>query len=699
VDIKELNKLFQEAESDHRRLFAEMRSNLQLVAGNHYSRSKNSRFLRNVRASTNLTKNQKLRLTKNHIQKITKTYVNNILHYAPGVRIGPKNKNEAGDRKSADLNNSVWQDIKERHKMKKIVYRLVNDYIKLGEAWIKIFWDDNLGQHLGYEPMMDEETGEMLVDEMGEPIAVPFMSGDLVYETPLGFNVLSDPGARSEEESRWNCIKKMEKVDKLKKIYADREDILEMITESGKATWKLFDGATGDYTDNKGLVLMKEWYFKPDSDNPEGRYYFALENGILHEGDLPLGIYPLSYAGFDELETSARSQSIIKQLRPYQAEVNRAASKIAEHQITLGDDKIITQKGTSITTGGQFHGVRHLQTTGGPPTILQGRSGEQYLGYMQSQIAEMYQISNVMEDSTEEAKQLDPYSMLFRSLKEKKKFTLYSDKIEDLLKDVTFKSLKLKKAFARDEEIIPVVGRNEIVNIAEWRSTDDLSYQIELEAQSEDIETKLGRQLAFNHILQYAGTSLPPKELGKIIKAMPYANEEEAFGDFTIDYENAQNDILQLEKGQMPKINRYEEHTYTLSRLVHRMKQPDFEYLDPQVQQLMEQYKNQLNQIVAQKSQEEAMKNAGFIPSGGALIAADMYVPKPGSPDKSQRARIPQEALNWLIKRLEQQGSTQQALQDQNPQVQSEIVQLMQARGGQGQGRPQLVDPGQASPI
>lgn len=695
MDINELKKLYQEAETEHRRLFAEMRSNLQLCAGNHYNSHRRSRMWRNVRTSNNLSRNQKLRLTKNHIQKIAKTYVNNILHYAPGTMVGPKNENEAQDRKAADLNNSVWQDIKERHKFKKIVRRLANDYCKVGEAWIKIFWDDNLGQVLGYEPEIDEE-GMPMIDEEGMPVARPFTSGDLVYETPLGFNVLSDSGARSEDEARWNCIRKMEKVDKLKKIYADRPDILEMITESGKATWKLFDGHSGEYTDNKGLVLFQEWYFKPSADEPNGKYIFSLENGILHEGELPLGIYPLCYVGFDELETSARSQSIIKQLRPYQAEVNRAASKIAEHQITLGDDKIITQKGTSITTGGQFHGVRELQTTGGAPTILPGRSGEQYLGYMQSQISEMYQISNVMED-TEEAKQLDPYSMLFRSLKEKKKFTIYSDKFEDFLKDICFKSLKLKKAYARDEEIIPAIGKNEIINIPEWRSTDDLSYQIVVEPQSEDIETKMGKQLAFNHILQYAGSKLPPDELGKLIKAMPYANKEEAFSDFTIDYENAQNDILQLERGQMPKLNKHEKVDYTLKRITHRMKQPDFDYLDPQIQQMFDQYAQQLQQILSQRAQEQMKLNSQFIPSGGASIAADMYVPKPGDASKSMRARIPQEALTWLLKRLEAQGTTQEQLNKQSPEAQTRILQLAQ-QAGQGQGQPQIT-PGQASPF
>ena len=43
-------------------------------------------------------------------------------------------------------------------------------------------------------------------------------------------------------------------------------------------------------------------------------------------------------------------------------------------------------------------GVRAIQVSGAPPTILPGRDGSQYLAYMQAQIEEMYQVAMLEEE-------------------------------------------------------------------------------------------------------------------------------------------------------------------------------------------------------------------------------------------------------------------------------------------------------------
>ena len=112
----DLVALYKSGESADSALYAEQRSNLMLVNGNHYSR-KNSRFWNRVRDDRGLSNDQKIRITKNHIQRICKIYENNILSYAPSVSVLPKNDTELQDQKAAELNNSVWQDFKSRHKL------------------------------------------------------------------------------------------------------------------------------------------------------------------------------------------------------------------------------------------------------------------------------------------------------------------------------------------------------------------------------------------------------------------------------------------------------------------------------------------------------------------------------------------------------------------------------------------------------
>ena len=77
LTIAQLNNKYDISETVDRSIFAEERSNILLVTGNHYNKQK-PEYLSRLRSSKKISQQSKLRLTKNHIATITKTYVNNI---------------------------------------------------------------------------------------------------------------------------------------------------------------------------------------------------------------------------------------------------------------------------------------------------------------------------------------------------------------------------------------------------------------------------------------------------------------------------------------------------------------------------------------------------------------------------------------------------------------------------------------------
>jgi len=471
-----------------------------------------------------------------------------------------------------------------------------------------------------------------------------------------------------------------------------------MIESDSDKSSVVFDGSRNGYVRTENQALLLEYYFRPCYEYPNGYYYIATKLGILWEGELPFGIYPISYAGFDSSQISPRHHSIVKQLRPYQVEVNRSASKVAEHQITLGDDKLLIQAGTKLSHGGQLPGVRGVQYTGMKPEVLEGRSGAQYLEYMNSQISEMYSVANMQEDMEEKQGQSDPFGLLFSSMRYKKKFSLYAEKFEHFLIEMCRIALELAKEYYDEERLVPAVGRHEYINIAEFKSTDKLAYQIKLEPQVDDLETTMGRQLVLNHTLQYVGGQLDKEDLGKIIRTMPFGNLDESFSDLTLDYDSAVNIILALDRGEQPMPSPYDNHAYFIKRLVSRMRQSDFKLLNPQVQQNYQMLLQQYEKMQAQQQQEIQAAQSGFIPSGGAMVKVDYYVPKMNDPTKSERALLPAESVDWLLKRLAQQGSSQETLQSMNMGVQTDIARQV-SQAGAGQPPMPVNQIGQASPI
>lgn len=705
-DINALNTLYLDGESCDQEVFAEQRSNLLLVAGEHYNRRISS-FFKRIRDTRELNSEQKLRLTKNHIQNITKLYANNIMSATPGVGFEPKDEQSIQDQKAAELHHAVWRDACDKYSIDTdLMDQWCDDFIQVGEVFVKIFWDPMRGDVKAYEQKVDDEGNPIFLDAEGNETpegvdaygnpnqlsadeGLPVFSGEFVWEEIYGFNLLRSAQAKTLKESPHLINRKMVFISDMKVRYRGHPDKLKMFEETGEDTFTVFDGGRGGYKKTEGMCMLREYFFRPCPEYPNGYFYFTTKRGIFERGELPGGVFPIVGQGYERIQTTARGRSPIKHMRPYQIEINRAASKIAEHQVTLGDDKILIQSGTKVSPGVALPGVRAINYTGQEPDILPGRSGEQYLGYMQSQITELYMVMNVAQDGQMVQTQLDPYALLFRAASQKKVFQRPTRRFENFLMNVCKTYLRLAKVHLPDDALIWAVGKSEQINIPEFKNSNDISYQIIVEAQSDDIETKLGKQLVLNHALQFVGPQLKPDDVGKFMRNMPYANFDGCFDDMTVDYDSAQNDLLALDRGEQVQVNYYDEHPYMIKRLVARMRKPDFKYIAPPIQQAYAAIIQQHEQMEAMKQRQIQQAEQGYIPTGGQLLGCDFFVPDPASPSKTRRARIPSESIQWLVTQMQVQGQSLESLEGLNTGAQAQIAgQMAQQPGGIPQPHP-----------
>lgn len=672
--LEKLNQYYKESEEVDKDIFAEQRSNILLVAGDHYTKGK-SRFFDRIKDSKEVSESQKLRITRNHTQKIAKTYVNNILSQAPGVKCVPANEKELQDQKTAELNDSVRYHLQKKHKIDRLVGSIASDFIDIGECAVKIFWDDNKGEFLGWHQEVDE-FNQPMIDEQGQPVPSKraAFSGDIVIERVFGFNLLRAKSAKTMDESPYLIYRKMVDKEDMKKILEGDDKKLKLLNDSKDDTFRIFDAQKGEYKETKDQVMLREYYWRPCILYPLGYFVISTEFGVLFEGELPNGIFPIIYEGFDELKTTPRHRSIIKQIRPYQAEINREASQQAMNSIVHGDDKIYLLNGAKIATGQILPGLRAFNVNGMEPKIQGGRSGEQFMNTINSNIEEMYKVANVVEDMEEIPQGADAFNYLFRSIKNKKKFIVYTKKFESFLVRMWETTLEVYKAYCDENHLIPMIGRKEMVNIAEFKNTDPLATRVIVEPMADDMDSLMGKQLAFNHVLQYVGANLDKKDIGKILKEMPFSNGAEAFDDFTLDYDMAKNDMLAMERGEQPMVTKYDDHKYLIQRAVNRMKQADFKFLDPQAQKLYQVYKEQHEQMEAMIQQEIVNAKNEYIPIGGFLVTLQLKRSDPQNPDKQVQVRLPYQTIEWVIEKLDQQGVQLDQLEEMNQGALSEIA-------------------------
>lgn len=659
--LDDLNRLYTEGEEADKRVFAEMRTNLQLVAGEHYVRE-GSRFYNRVRDSKQLTQEQRLKLTKNHIQRVTKIYRNAIESYAPGVAIEPANSSELQDQKTAELNSSYWSYVKRCEDIDEKISTWIKNFVEVGEVCVKIFWNMNGGQHIGYEAEMvpHPETGEMmpLLDAMGQPVQSDkaVYGGKLQFETFEAFNLRRDRSVRTMKESPYLLLSKLISKKAVRGFVTD-DSKLKQLDSSTSTEYNVYDNNTGTYRTQKDQILVKELYFRPCPAAPKGWFFLYTDMFIIDQGELPNGIFPIVVAGFDEQTGNPRSHSVIRHCRPPQIEINRCASKIAEQQITNGDDKCWVPANTKVSQGAFLPGVRVNTYSGMKPEITPGRSGDQYMTYLESQINELYLLANLKEVVEDQPESPDMYTNLLRSFRFRKKFAIYGQKFERFLMSVVETALSIAKYSISEEELVPAIGRGEYINIPEFKNSENIHYRIKLEPRSDDVESQFGKQITMNHLIQYIGPSLDKEDIGQLLRNSPFLNDEKAFEKFTQRYDNLVNDILALDRGQPRPPRKYDDHKYIINGLTSRMSKSDFERLPPQVQQLYDMTVQQHEQLEAQQLQDIQRAQAGFIPSGGYLVACDFYQGDPAKPDKVKRVRIPSESLSWLIDKLGSQGS------------------------------------------
>jgi hypothetical protein len=623
-------------------IFKSYRQFMNYYIGNHYKKSSRVTNEFNKRFKHNSQDNDlDVRVTRNHIHHIASNAVNSVLTLAPDVSPMPNSETEMQDIKAAELHDSIYEFHKSKDRYDEKKRLAVKDLVVAGEAWWFINWNPNLGDVVG----TDEEGMEV-------------RTGLVETKRILPYNVRIDPSADSKSEAAWMGFEELMDYQELK---SQVDESLHDKLEADKGNYITYSG--GQYKEHKEKKVKVNYkFYKPCAKHPKGKYCVFTGSVIIHEeNELPLGIFPLIHMDYDEMPNSARSVSIVKQLIPFQVLINKAISSAVKHWITLGDDKLILNAGSTLQRGASVPGVRTLVVNGEKPTILAGRNGSQYIETIAQNTEAMYKVSNMYELLEEKnSGQFDAITELSRTAKQKARFTIYAEKFENFLKEACEITLKLYKANLSDDAFVKLVGRSERVNIPEFKASDDLSFQIKVKPGNEDAESRLGKYLVLRDSMQYLGGQMSQEQVGQVLRNLAFVNGEEIFSESTSKYDRAKNIILALDRGEAVMITESDPDVdYIIPKLYARTNKADFQYFDESIKAnydaAIEAYE------MAKAAQMEKLKRAEseFLPTDGALVPVEgLYKETIGSKGqvKHERVKLPLAALQELQKRLEQQG-------------------------------------------
>lgn len=665
----ELQELYNKGDMADKKIFAEMRNNVMLNAGYHYKNSSNE-FIDRTREKNKISaESSRLKLIRNHTQKLVNITSNNIMRYCDGVTILPQNEFEPGDQKAAEMNKSVWKSIQEDIGDDEATEMYIDSFTTIGEMVCYMKYDPMGGKKIRDEQSINPETGQME--------NLPIFEGKFIDEEILAFNLRRHHGCLRMKDSPGFIIDRSHYLKDLKEQYKDNRQIAEKIQKNESTNFFAFDPNTQSYRHVEDQVITHEFLFKPCHGLEDGWSIITTADfEILEEGPLPFGIWPLAMSQYSNMATTPRGISKIRSTRPYQVELNRLASKRAENQIATGDDKVFIQSGTKMTEDTKFKGVRMFNISGQPPVVIQGRDASQFNEIYEKEKREFYEVGDIeseLQENRDMRKTMDPMGQIYQALKDRKKYIKQIKRAQNFFVERAKIALRLAKECLPDEKVIYMAGRNEQINIPEFKSSEDICYRLTIQPQQDDVDEMLGKQLSIQHALQYVGPQLQPNQIGMILKEMPFLNKSKMFRSFTRNEDKAENLILALDRGQYLPATKFDDPGQMAEALSARMSEPDFQFLNPNIQRLYQLKLEEYDTLLSQQKSEIEQQNAGMIPDKGALIKADFWVPDPTRKNNSVRMLVPTDSMQWLKERLERQGIMQDQLVGLPLGVQAEI--------------------------
>jgi len=662
-NLSKLKEMYREAESVDKAVFSEQRSNILLKNGDHYKKNTQGSFDVASRSVVKKSNNGQIRLVKNHLHRICNLYSNSILENDPIPTAEAANESDFHDSKVAKMTSAVFKWVRETNNWDAKSEDFIEDFVVLTECYARVWFNYDKGPSIA----VDELTG------------TDIKAGEFEITRIMPYDMKRDPDCMSLDDARYLIETKLMTVSALEGLAISMEspDVEKIQKQYSGVELSVFDSSVGRYKKVKGKVEVRIFYWRPSPKNPKGLFTVMTDDFIIGSQELPLGIFPIVYTGFDRLTNSPRHSGIIRVCKPYQVKYNRANSKMAEHQITLGDDRVYLHGNSKLTGGKLVHGVRQFHLTGDVPTIQSGRSGAQYLEYARDTKADMYEAANIDYAILDKAQSGDSFQMLYASIKDKKKFVKYVRKYERFVTDVYKLVSTMSKEYLTPLHIIKIAGEKEAMNIEEFKDMDDAGFEVKIGATAGDVESKFGKVLTLTQILQYVGSSLSPEQVGSIIKQLPYNDGSTVLNTLTMKTENAENLILALDRGQYVQTMKYDDHEFLVNALYSRMKQADFPLIDQQSQQLYSQKIQELEMYIAQKMQELQQAQLGAIPADGYLTTVNQSWTNPDT-GKVERIKLPTGSIMWLTEQLRKQGAFAQSLGEQNPQIMADLAQLQQ---------------------
>ena len=638
-----VNKEYDRRQKERREFEARMTLNLAFFDGNQYV-DLNEATLAVDQIPAKYDWEQ--REVFNHIGPNIETRIARLTKARPTLKARP-GSNEPSDIRKTKVSTKLLQNIYADQDVRTKLHNAITWLETCGTVIFKNYWDPTQGNVISMPQMgIDPATGQE-VQVGAEEIA----EGDLGVMVCSPQEILPDSCFHQDIK---DCKRIMHQrayhVEDIYETWGKRIDPEENVAARlqrsmmGRGTYAYDGYSQGPNSMMRGFAIVKEEWERPSEKYPQGRLIVVANQTLLFYGPLPYKCDPGGVLGIPMSKVVCLlrpgvfwGDTVLRRLIPLQRRYNALRNRKAEYLALCSIGTWIIEE-NSITDEAQFQDM-----VGEPGYIVHVRKGTSVLPHRaenqslppafeseQAQILQEFSIlSGVSEISRQSKAPSGVKSGVAMSLaleQDETRLSTVASNIELFLIDQGAMWLRFYKQYVKTPRLLRSVGRNNVVDVLEWNSSDLKSEDVIIDSFSSLAETPAQRrQMIFD--LQGAGLLIDPATgqldrnmRNRALEMLEFFSWETIDDDTEIHITRAERENRQMIEGSEAAVMFYDDHVIHIAKHTLHACSAEFEGMvqeNPQIGQMflahLQQHQEAMSQAAQQ--QQEAARKAAMVPN------------------------------------------------------------------------------------
>lgn len=573
------------------------------------------------------------RETFNNIAPLIQTRIANLKKLNYMMRVRPAT-NELEDYAKAEVSTSVLQYTQKATDFvsKKDTSIYWNELC--GSCFWLSWWDKDKGEKLAVET--DIEIGENGIEQKKERA---FYQGDIDYGLITPYEVFPESIFKQGIESQRSIIlEQVKSVDDIYDLYgidvegsAVETFALTPVTSGGGLGHENTVISVGHRTEENAEKVVT-YFERPSKYRPNGLMAIIVGGEhLVYYGALPYSRIPIIQSVCYEVPGQFFGKSVIEDLIPIQRTYNGVINSIHEfiERLSLGNHYV--EEGSididEYEENGLAPGAMLVYKVGtNPPTPVPN-------GTLPSELmSERYNLKNEMEYVAGVSQLMvtgaTPSGITsgtaidnLRDI-DNTRLSLTGDHIRNAIRKLAILWLEIYKRYATTLRIVNYTGTNNIGKALVWSANDIESYDVDYMTENELLMSEDAQRENFLNAYQMGlftdnNGVIPERVKLKALESMKIGNYTELMSINTLQLQAAQRENVFFEKGVIPEVSDFDDHTIHIEEHLRYILQMDFQilkYKKPEYAEALENHIRQHKQAQAIEEQSKMQAMGGGMP-------------------------------------------------------------------------------------